>query len=58
MLSEYEIPKRGRHYHVFGIVNDQISNHKQFKHIGAEKYIFKKNKMEKYPYITEICVDL
>jgi len=37
MLSEIEIPKRGRHYRVFVIVNDRISNYKQFKHIGAEK---------------------
>ena len=37
MLSEIEIQKRGRHYRVFGIVNDRISNYKQFKHIGAEK---------------------
>jgi len=58
MLSENEIPKHGRHYRVFGIIYDRISNYKQFRHIDDEKKnIFKKN-TEKYPYITEICVDL
>jgi len=37
MLSEIEIPKHGRHYRVFGTVNDRISNYKQIKHIVAEE---------------------
>jgi len=54
MLSEIEIPKRGRHYRIFCIINDRILNYKQFMHIGAEKLILWKNIRTSLRYVL-IC---